>query len=437
MKKTKKFLAVFLALFFLFGLLPAAALASAPDITASSALLINLDTGIVLYDKNSTAKISPSSLTKIMTAILVLEKVQSLDSEVTVSASAVADVSGLSTASLKVGEIISVRNLLSCVLVRSAGDACNVLAEYVSGSVESFVAEMNKKAEQLGMSNTHFVNPHGRDDANQITTLADLCLLANYALQNPQFMELCNVQYKYIPETNMTGKRYYYSTNNMIISNPAQRNEAYYYKYATGIMSAYSEQAGYSLITTAQKDGIRLLALVSGSTKDAEKQIHSYLDVKSLFSWCFDNYKLEKILKKGVPVCEVSLKLSAQSDKLILTTSEDFQTLIPLEADVNKLERKIETRPNLRAPIEKGEEIGTITFLYEGKSYGSAKLIASAGAERNFFLFILDSIATFLKSTAFRVALAVVILLIVLYTLLFVRNNRHGRRRKNRSRYRR
>lgn len=436
--KWKKFCSLLLALLLTLAAFSAGAIAPAPTVSSQAGLLLNLDTGKVLFSRSTDAPIAPSSLVKVMTALIVIENCSNLDAEVTVSSTAIADLTGLTTASLKAGEVMTVRNLLYCAVIRSAGDACNVLAEYTAGSVSAFVEMMNQKAAELGMANTTFTNPNGRDDDAQVTTIDDLAKLALYALENPQFMEICNIQYKYIPETNLTGKRYYYSSNYMIISNASQRIDDYYYKYATGMMAAHSAQAGYCLMTTAQKDGMSMLCIVAGAEKNAStNRIQSYIDAKALFEWSFENYQYVRLTKEREPVCEVDIGLSAHSDKLVLVTPDSFKALIPAGIEVSELTTQISTAEKIKAPVQKGQELGTVTYLYEGIEYASSPLVAASDVERNGLLFLFDCIATAVTSTVFRVVIAVIAALIVLYIILVINNNRRGggrrRRRSGRS----
>ena len=191
---------------------------SALDINASSALLVDNKTNKILYSKNENKKMFPASTTKIVTAILVLEN-HSLDEKVTASYDAVMSIpSGYSTADIQIEEELTVEQLLELLLVHSANDAANVLAEYAGGSVSSFVSMMNTKANELGLSNTHFTNPYGLQDDNHYTTAHDLAIIMQYCLKNDDFRKIAGQASCAIPATNKSNPRKYDSTNELLIA---------------------------------------------------------------------------------------------------------------------------------------------------------------------------------------------------------------------------
>ena len=189
---------------------------SALDINASSALLVDNKTNKILYSKNENKKMFPASTTKIVTAILVLEN-HSLDEKVTASYDAVMSIpSGYSTADIQIEEELTVEQLLELLLVHSANDAANVLAEYAGGSVSSFVSMMNTKANELGLSNTHFTNPYGLQDDNHYTTAHDLAIIMQYCLKNDAFRKIAGQASCAIPATNKSNPRKFNCRENRI-----------------------------------------------------------------------------------------------------------------------------------------------------------------------------------------------------------------------------
>ncbi|MEG1593462.1 MAG: serine hydrolase, partial [Oscillibacter sp.] len=215
--KLKRFLSVFLVVLLMASTaLPMAAAVETPDppkvedpqIRAKGALLVDLNTGLPVYAKGEHQELYPASLTKIMTALLVLEAVDSgklaLDQMVTASASALEGLAADgSSAGIKVGETMSVENLLYCMLIVSANEACDILAEAVSGSVDAFVTAMNAKAKALGCENTHFVNPNGLHDSRHYTSAWDLYLITKAAMEHEEFMKICDTADVVLPATNL------------------------------------------------------------------------------------------------------------------------------------------------------------------------------------------------------------------------------------------
>lgn len=211
--KFKRFISVFLLCTCLTGLFltPAAGALEVPDIQAKAALLADVNTDAVAYAKNIHEKNYPASLTKVMTALLILEKVSGnetlLNQEVTASESAFSDTyyhADGSSAGIKAGEIMTVKQLLQCMLIVSANEACNILAEWDAGSIAAFVDAMNAKAKALGCENTHFVNPSGLHDPDHYTSAWDLYLITKAAMQYPEFMEICDSAKAVIPATNLS-----------------------------------------------------------------------------------------------------------------------------------------------------------------------------------------------------------------------------------------
>ena len=218
-----RFFSIFLLLLLLVNLLavPAAAAVPDPDIQAKAALLVDQKTGAVVYAKNEHQELYPASLTKIMTALLVLEAVDrgtlKLDQPITATASAMTTLAADgSTAGIQVGEVLTVEQLLYCMLVVSANEACTILAEQVSGSVGAFVDAMNAKAEELGCEHTHFMNPHGLHDDQHYTSAWDLYLITRAAMEYPEFMTVCDTTSTTIPATNLSPERILYNTNYLI-----------------------------------------------------------------------------------------------------------------------------------------------------------------------------------------------------------------------------
>ena len=222
--KTHRFFSVFLLLILAVSLLtgPASA-AEVPDpaIQAKAALLVDANTGRMVYGKNEHEELYPASLTKIMTALLTLEAVDSgqlsMDQPITVTESALEGLAADgSTAGIRAGEVLTVEQLLECMLIVSANEACNILAEQVSGSVDAFVGAMNEKAAALGCENTHFVNTTGLHDSQHYTSAWDLYLITAEALKHDDFLRICDMKSATIPATNLSEERVLHSTNYLI-----------------------------------------------------------------------------------------------------------------------------------------------------------------------------------------------------------------------------
>lgn len=241
---------------------------SLPDgeAAAKATLLIDPDTEEILYARNIHERLYPASLTKIMTASLVLEAVDSgaltMDTVLTASETALAGLpADGSNAGIKAGEELTVRDLLCCVMVVSANEACNVLAEAVSGSVAVFVDAMNAKAKALGCEDTHFANTNGLQDIQHYTSAWDMYLIVKSARTHPDFMTLANTRMAEIPATNLSAQRTYYTTNHLIST---WRSAKYLYSGAEGIKTGSTSDAGLCLVSSATRSGRSLISVVLG-----------------------------------------------------------------------------------------------------------------------------------------------------------------------------
>lgn len=281
----KKFTAALLCLIIIIGLLPSSALAepewpSGVSIEAEGGIVIDADTGTVLYSKNAHNQYFPASITKILTALIVIENC-SLDETVTFSHNAVYNVEANSTsAGMDVGDEMSVKDCLYALLLKSANEVANALAEHVSGTTEQFAKLMNEKAASLGCVDSHFANPSGLNDPNHYTSAHDMALIAQAAYKNDTFMKIDSTLYYDLPVTkrNPDGARIY-PGNKMI-----KKNFSEYYPGAFGGKTGYTSLAGNTLVTYAKRDGMTLITVILNG-----HQTH-YSDTRKMLDFGFQNF---------------------------------------------------------------------------------------------------------------------------------------------------
>ena len=269
------------------------------EIYAPSAILMDLNTGKILYEKNAHEKMYPASITKVLTAIVVMEKC-SLEEICTVSYDAVMNVDfGYVSANLQIGEELTVEQLLNLLMVSSSNDAANVLAEHVSGSLQDFAVLLNEKAKEIGCKNTHYTNPSGAHDENHYSTAYDLALIGRYAMQIPKFQELTKKTYYQLSSTNKYSNddRIYTTTNELLVSNNNDRSDNYYYKYATGIKTGFTTPAGNCLMASSNKNDFSFISVVLKCGQTKEGLSARYIDTKNLFDYGYNNYSLKQIAK--------------------------------------------------------------------------------------------------------------------------------------------
>lgn len=403
-----------------------------PDVELYSEayMLINLDDGSfpVVAQKNQNEKMYPASLTKIATAMVTLNNVKDLSAETTVSKSAYDAIlgTGAQVAQLKVGETLTIEQLLYLTLVHSACDATEVLAEYVGGSREGFVKMMNDYAASLGCTSTHFVNPDGLHDDDHYSTAADLAKMTLDAMNNEMFMKISTtVQYEY------NGKNFYH-TNLMLRSGYV----SYYYKYAQGIKTGSTDEAGYCVITKASKDGYNYLAVVMGApvidyNKDGYKEKCSFIDAASLFKWAFNSLKYSTLVEKNEIIDEVAVKSGKDADSVQLVAAQDITTIVPASLDKSAMIIETVDKPEeISAPVEKGDIICKANIIYGDEIIAQVDLAAANTVELSTFLKIMNSVKAFFSLTIVKIILIAVILFIIVYIMLVVNNYKKKKNRR-------
>lgn len=343
-----------------------------PNIDSPSAILMDLNTGKILYEKNIDKKMYPASLTKVMTAIITLENCD-LNEVATVSYDAVMTLSsGYVTANLQIGEELTIEQLLYVLMVGSANDSAIVLAEHISGSVEEFSKLMNDKAKELGCTSTNFVNPNGAHDENHYSTARDLALISKYCMQNETFRTIVSTTSYKLPITNKYEKedRLFTTTNALLMVNNNTRSDNYYYKYATGVKTGFTTPAKNCLIASANKGNLELLTVVLGAGQNDDGLSSRYLDTINLFEYGYDNYTLREVIKTGGVIQTTNVKNATRdTKKLDAVVANDISVLIKISEKDCTLLPEVYLNENLKAPIKKGDIIGTVKYTVEGIEY--------------------------------------------------------------------
>ena len=423
--KFKRLFSVFLLLTVLagFAAVPAAADETKtpvpdPDIQAKAALLVDWDTETVLYAKNEHTELYPASLTKIMTALLTLEAVDqgklALDQELTATAAALDGLAADgSTAGIKVGETMTVENYLKCMLIVSANEACDVLAEGVSGSVSAFVDAMNARAAELGCKNTHFVNPNGLHDSQHYTSAWDLYLITREALKYPEFMAVCDMGVAEIPATNLSESRRLRTTN-YLLSN--WRAAGYLYPDAHGIKTGSTSEAGHCLVSSATRGSRSLISVVLGAERvvgeNGVANVKSFSETSRLFEWGFANFSTQTVLTELDMLADVPVALS-KIDSVAVHPDREVTLVLPNDVGPEDLERKLTLEENVQAPVSAGQELGSVELSRNGTVYVSVPLVALNDVEASKLLTFWFNVREFFGRTSVRVALIVIGLLIL------------------------
>ena len=396
-------------------------------IYADAYMLISLDDDShpVVAEKNADKRKYPASLTKIVTTMVTLNKAQNLSQTTTVSKSAIEALygTGAQVAGLKIGQTITIEELLYLTMVHSACDACQVLAEFVSGSVPAFVEEMNNWVKSLGCKDTNFVNPDGLHDPNHYTTPSDMAKITLAAMKNEIFNKISSTQqYKF-------GKLNFIHTNYML----DRFHVTYYYPYAQGIKTGSTEQAGYCVITKASKGGYNYLAIVMDSpieVLDGIKTKCSFIDAKSLFNWAFDSLKYTTVVRKNDIAYELPVNNGKDADTVQLVVKDDVTTLVPSTLDPsNVIIEPVDPPESLDAPVTKDDFVCKANVIFGEKTIVTVDLVAAKTVELSTFLKILNALKKFFTNKIVLAVLGVIVLLAILYIVTFVRRLRRDKER--------
>lgn len=356
------------------------------NINAESAILIDGDTGKILYEKSAYEKRAPASTTKIMTALLALEHCKTTD-VATVTSEAITSVpSGYSTDLLKMGEELTIKDLLYALLLPSSNEAANVLAIHIAGSIDSFASMMNTKAMDLGCKNTHFVNPNGVHDDNHYSTAYDLSLIAKEAMKNDIFRQIVSTASYTLPNSNKYSRidRTLITTNDLI-----KKQSNNYYEYAIGIKTGFTTPAKNCLVSSATKDGKTLIAVVLRSNTDNNR----YNDTKTLFNYGFDNFSKKDIVKSGFTIKTIDVKNATSATKnLNLVAETGINTMVTNDKLNDTIEPQINLNEHLQAPIKKDSIVGTATYTVDNIKY-TINLKAGNEVKKSYTLYLVIAIA--------------------------------------------
>lgn len=441
--KKQRFLSIFLIVVVLTGLLSSAALAAPEDentfedltVDAKAALLVDADTGQVLLEQNIHEQLPPASITKCMTTLLVLKAIDegklTLDQTITASQTAINMLTDdSSSAGIKVGEQLTVEQLLYCVMVQSANEACYILAEAVSGSIDAFVDEMNAEAKRLGCEDTHYVNPCGLHDPDHYTSAWDIYLVNKEAMKYSMFMTLAGTTTYTVPATNMSEARTFHTTNYLI---DRWRSTDYIYSYAKGIKTGHTSDAGYCFAGYAEKGDRSLLSVVLGAqavTENGKTVVKSFSETRRMFEWGFSSFSRTTILNHADLVDQMPVTLSRMTNYVSVHPAEDVEVLLPsnLTAEDLKQEVKLDVE-SVAAPVAEGQKLGTITVTdSDGTVYATVDLLAANEVPASKVLTILHKLKVFFANPLVKI-LAVVIAVLVIFLVV-----RHLRRRPRRYR---
>ncbi len=330
---------------------------------SSSAILMERDTGTILFEKNSNEKLPPASMTKIMTMLLIMEALDqgkiTLDEKVRTSERAAS--MGGSQIFLEVGEEMTVEEMLKGIAIASGNDASVAMAEHLAGSEENFVAMMNDRAKELGLTDTNFLNSNGLPAENHYTTAYDLAIISKELLKYEDVLAYTSLYEDYLRQD--TDNKFWLVNTNKLVK---------FYPGVDGLKTGYTREAKYCLTVTAKKNDMRVIAVVMGAEtpKERNRQITEMLD------YSFSQYTTHNLYERGHVITESKVS-KGQKPSVEVVTSETVSVLTKKGENIENVEEDISLDKNLKAPIKKGDQIGLLRLEKEGKTLAEVPLVAN------------------------------------------------------------
>lgn len=398
--------------------------ATGPELTAPAAYVVNLDTNIVVYEKNSETQLQAASLTKMMTCLLMLEQYQDqLDTISLTAPSYIYDLiweqtTNASTADIRKGDTQTLRNLLYAMLLPSANEAAYIVADYMGGgSIDNFVAMMNDEAVAIGCTGTTFTDPCGLDEGN-VTTARDAYLILR-ALTAYDIVATAMATPSYDMGTNDN----YPTAGTYIIQNTDKMvcNTSYYRAYTkggkTGSLGEWQNFAGWH-----SQDGESYISVVLNvpNATDEEGGRPALRETGTLMDWVYETYTIAPALDTTQPITEIRVLYSTQTDTVMLYPSDDMMTLLPREGGAALTEQVFDLPEHLTAPLKQGDVVGTVTLTIEGQSIGTVDLIAGSDVDRNQMLYTISRVGEFFSSTYFKVVIMLTMAVVAVYAFVWV-----------------
>lgn len=397
-----------------------------PRAKAEAIVLADMDSGVILYEKNMNQMRSPASLTKIMTGLLAVEAVErgdvALDDIITAPSNCWDGMDlDSSNAEILPGEKMTFKDYLYCAMVKSANEACNVIAVTLEGSIQGFVNRMNLRANELGARHTFFSDTNGLTNENHYTTAYDLFLITLEAMKHELFADAVNTIDYEIEETNMHAKRYLNSSNALLCQDGLY-GDGYLYLPASGVKTGYTNAAGYCLVSTAEKKDMRLLAVVlgcGGVMNTGEEGYGNFSSTISLYDWGFSNFERIKVTSAGKIVNRAPVKFARDNATVGLRAVADIGFLVPKDLDKERISAEITLdESKLVAPIRTGDILGTVAVKVDGKNYASVKLYSAENIEADKKELIKAELAELFSRTDVKLISAAIFALLV--TVLWI-----------------
>ena len=401
---------------------PAAAMSGYdPDfeVTAEAAYIVNLDTNLVVYEKNSETPLVAGSLTKLMTMILLLKNYQDQLDTITVTAPGyIYDYlygKGASSADIRRGETHTLRTLLYAMEVQSGNEAAYIVADYMGGgSIDNFVAMMNAEAEAIGCTGTTFTDPCGLDEGN-ITTARDSYLLLRAAMEYDAFVEAAGVYTWQVPQSSAHDAPYTIISTNRMISSASELYRSYTQGGKTGSLSS----GWQNFASWHTQDGETYISVLLHSS-DEIGTTPAEIETGQLMDWVFATFGVGAALDTTQPISELPVRYAPEAESVMLYPVDNMMTLLPREGGAAVTEQTFNLPESLAAPVTQGEVVGSVTISIEGEEVGTVDLLAGSTVSRTLVLYTLSRVGEFFSSTYFKVVVILTMVTVAIYAFVWV-----------------
>lgn len=371
-----------------------AAAVEPPEVTSPYAILVDAEYGEILYEKNAYDRTYPASVTKVMTALVVVDAIEqgllTLDTMITATQDSQEGLSIYgSTQGVDPGEIMSVKDLLYCLMLASANETGNILAIAVAGDLESFVGKMNAKAAEIGCLDTNFMNSHGLHDENHYTTAYDLYLIFREAMSYDVFAEIVGTPVYTTAATNHEEERQFYNSNGLL-------SEWYYRGYSydkcIGGKTGSTPEAGRCLVAAAESNGEYVIAVVLGAAPvildDGSTLLPQMSENRALLQHGIDDYDRRIISLGADPVGQVVVTMSDESDTVMVKAQGEIVKTLPVDMDIDLIEADVQLFvDSVEAPVYAGEVMGQVTMSFEGEVYGTLDVVTATDVAHSEILY--------------------------------------------------
>ena len=435
-KRITRAAALLLAVLMLLCSLPSVSVSALEPPTVEhvgAAYLYNIENKKILFEQEADKQMYPAASVKVMTAVVAYEALaERMDETVIIEKQMIAPARGNHIA-IEAGEHISVRDLFYAMLLKGANDAAYVLAYLSCGSADGFIARMNERAQELGMSATVYTNPTGLHDPEMHTTARDTAAVAEAFASHTELVEMSSVSKHVIEKTEHCTARNIYNRNAFVTKLNSLGTKEYYYPTAKGMNFGSTEEGGDSFVTMTEKDGLHnVCVILGGEESEDESVIYAFLAARALCDYAVGGFGYVKVLSTDRLVYDMPVSLSEEADHVMLVPSEEIKAFLPFEIDLERDLTYSHTleHEKLTAPIGASERVGYISVYYGDELLGTAPLVTQNEVKLSSFLSLLESVKRFTQSKffiCFAISLAVISVGSVIGNSVY-RSRRAGRR---------